>query len=126
MCSDPSDLLSHLNPAYAHIATRQDGMGNSNKLVYTSTYKEVPVHVDLQLARKPQVAAHTPPRSPKQADPQLAMKLRVAAHTPLQRPVQADLQLARKPRVAAYTPPRDPVHTDLQLARHADTRNSDQ
>ena len=59
-----SDLLSHFNPACAHIATRQDSMRNSNKLMYTATYKAVPIHADLQLARKPRVAAHTPPRNP--------------------------------------------------------------
>ena len=68
MCLDPSDLLSRFNPACTHIATQQDGMDNSNKLVYTSTYKEVPVHVDLQLARKPRVAAYRLLRSPKQVD----------------------------------------------------------
>ena len=39
-------------------------------------------HTDLQLARKPQVAAHTPPAKLGQSDLQLARKPRVAAHTP--------------------------------------------
>ena len=93
----------HFNPACAHIATLQDSMRNSNKLMYTATYKAVPIHADLQLARKPRVAAHTPPRNPKQADLQLAMKPRVAAHTPPRDPGQPDLQLAKKPWVAAHT-----------------------
>ena len=87
-------------------------MRNSNKLMYTATYKAVLMHADLQLARKPRVAAHTPQRNPKQADLQLAKKPRVAAHTA--RPKQPDLQLAKKPRVAAHTAkPRQP---DQQLA----------
>ena len=57
-------------------------MANSNKLVYTSTYKEAPIHADLHLAREPWVPAHMPPQSPIHADLQLAKKLRVAAHTP--------------------------------------------
>ena len=61
MCSDPLNLLSHFNPTCAHIATRQDGLDNCYKLVCTSAYKEVPVHADLQLARKLCVAAYTPP-----------------------------------------------------------------
>ena len=61
---------------------KQTSTGNSNKLVYTSTYKEVPIHADIQLARKPWVAAHTPLQSHKQADLQLTKKLRVAAHMP--------------------------------------------
>ena len=54
-------------------------MCNSNKLMYTATYKAVPIHADLQLARKPRVAAHT--AKPRHTDLQLAMKPRVAAHT---------------------------------------------
>ena len=49
------------------------------------TYKSKPrvglKHVDLQLAIKPRVAAHTPPRDPGQPDLQLAKKPQVAAHT---------------------------------------------
>ena len=45
-------------------------MRNSNKLMYTATYKAVPIHADLQLARKPRVAAHT--AKPRHADLQLA------------------------------------------------------
>ena len=56
-------------------------MGNNNKPVYTSNYKEVPIHVDLQLAMKPRVAAHTPPQDPVHTDLQLAKKPQVAAHT---------------------------------------------
>ena len=56
-------------------------MHNSNKLMYTATYKAVTIHADLQLARKPRVAAHTPPRDPGQPDLQLAIKPRVAANT---------------------------------------------
>ena len=50
-------------------------MGN-NKPMYTSNYKEVPIHADLQLAMKPRVAAHTPPRDPVHTDLQLAKKPR--------------------------------------------------
>ena len=69
-CSYTSNLLLHFNPACAHIATLQDSMRNSNKLMYTATYKAVPIHADLQLARKPRVAAHT--AKPRHADLQLA------------------------------------------------------
>ena len=39
-------------------------MRNSNKLMYTATYNAVPIHADLQLTRKPRVAAHTPLQNP--------------------------------------------------------------
>ena len=39
MCSGPSNLLLHFNPACTHITAQQGGIDNSNKLVYTSTKK---------------------------------------------------------------------------------------
>ena len=112
-----SDLLLHFSPACAHIATRHDSMRNSNRLVYTSTYKAVPIHADLQLARKPRVAAHTAPPKPKTSGPTTCIKAACGCpHAPM-KPVHADLQLAR---------PADTGHSDHQLARHANTRHSDQ
>ena len=48
--------------------------------------QQSPIHADLQLARNPRVAAHTPPQSPIHTDQQLAKKPQVAAHTPPAKP----------------------------------------
>ena len=106
------------------------------RVLYTATCDEIPTclpwptngvvnHADLKLARKPRVAAHTPPAKLKTCGPATCKEAAGGCpHTReardnrtynLQRsrgwlpthprsPRQPDLQLAKKPRVAAHTP----------------------
>ena len=82
-------------------------------------------HTDLQLARKPQVAAHTPPAKLGQSDLQLARK--AAGGCPHTREIQDNrtysLQQSRRWLPTHLQNPRQP---DLQLARYANTEHPDQ
>ena len=82
-------------------------------------------HTDLQLARKLQVAAHTPPAKLGQSDLQLARK--AAGGCPHTREIQDNrtysLQRSRRWLPTHLQNPRQP---DLQLARYTNTKHPDQ
>ena len=82
-------------------------------------------HTDLQLARKPQVAAHTPPAKLGQSDLQLARK--AAGGCPHTREIQDNRTYSlQRSRRWLPTHLRNPRQPDLQLARYANTEHPDQ
>ena len=82
-------------------------------------------HTDLQLARKPQVAAHTPPAKLGQWDLQLARK--AAGGCPHTREIQDNRTYSlQRSRRWLPTHLRNPRQPDLQLARYANTEHPDQ